>query len=163
MGETLKFNSEPFVSVCVYGCVYFLPPKVSLLFDNDGTVFFAMVMAVWGEFASLCGRRCYIRSYRSQFDGQDFTNEMNKEAGQQLRCPCIQMFLAAPSLPSWMYFCVSCSSACCLFILRRALPKRCHITEQHKPTCPFYPRLHRPRPSGYGGGQPLVHMRTVKV
>lgn len=26
------------------------PPQVSLLFDNNGTVLFAMFMAVWGEF-----------------------------------------------------------------------------------------------------------------
>lgn len=33
----------------------YLRPQVSLLFDNNGTVLFAMFMAVWGEFRVTSG------------------------------------------------------------------------------------------------------------
>ncbi len=39
--------------------------QVSLLFDNGATVFFAIVMAFWGEFAMLCVCRASACVYAS--------------------------------------------------------------------------------------------------
>lgn len=138
------------MSVYVYDCVCFLHPKVSLLFDNDGTVFFAMVMAVWGEFCAFLRppllpitfsayshTRVIEASLTGRFLQTQIEKEINKEVGLQGCAPAPLSF--RPNV-FWLRnlfrlgcifaFCVRVLAGC--FFLRRALPSRCHITEQIK-------------------------------
>lgn len=176
-----NFNCEPFVSVCVYSCVCFLHPKVSLLFDNNGTVCFAMVMAIWGEFcagfATATVTKHVLRRFTSRVIQADLMgrilqrqikNEINKEVGLQGRRPAPLSFrpnvfgcAISSALDIFLRFVFECLLV--VFPETSSAKEMPHHRAKKKPTCPFYPHPYQPRPSGYGGGQPPVHMRILKV
>lgn len=138
-------------------------PQVSLLFDNNGTVLFAMFMAVWGEFC-ISMQHCFCMYFLYSDSCLRFiihtdTNMKSTHLNMWLSTICgysvhhvqSSIFCASNLFypTAWMFFYDHWDVHC-----------QGDATSLWKPSPHGYSHLNQSRPSGCGGGRAVIHKNT---
>lgn len=126
--------------------------QVTLLFDNNGTVFFAMFMAIWGEFVIIL---IHIQDKMVKFVTAMIRIHAiteNQSAILLFMCLNIKDILYRQVFNQPQIYSSNCQS----FYDHSDMhcQGKCHITE---PTLPDYSYLNQHRPSGRGGGRAFIY------